>query len=73
MSNAAERLAALNGRDWSDMGNFERAQYEDEARKVECDCCGQKFAADEVSFIPAHRAAGAGCDTSACDACRSLA
>lgn len=69
----AIRLAFLNGRDWNDMGNFERERYRDEARKVECDCCGQKFTAEEVSFIPAARAAGAGCDTNACESCRGWA
>ena len=31
---AAKNLADMNGRDWSDMGEYEREAYRDEARKA---------------------------------------
>lgn len=30
---AAMKIAAINGRDWADMGAYEREEYMDEARK----------------------------------------
>lgn len=43
---AAKHLADMNGRDWSDMGEYERESYRDEARKpLSKELDGELFAA----------------------------
>lgn len=40
---------------------------------VECDCCGKRVPSDQVALVLADQAGAAGCDTTACEACRSPA
>lgn len=65
----AKELATSLGRNWADCGGYEREEYMDEARKVECDCCGAKVCQDEITFIEASKSGAAQCDTAACDNC----
>jgi len=63
----AKALSESNGRDWSDMNEYERETYRDEFRLFDCDGCGEAKPINQIRTVRSSSG-----ETDQCESCRKV-